>query len=350
MVRNSPLGARVATDNRNSAATRPGLAARIAVAALIGSAGALLNYVEFLRAGASHHSDFSPLWFSAIAVLHGQNPYLLVGPGKMFNVPWPLYYPTTAFVTLAPFAWFSERVASVAFVLIASSLIAFGITRDSWHRLPLFLSASFVIAARAAQLSLLVVAGLCVPAVAWVIVAKPNFSVALVSLTTSKRTLVIAVTGGTLVLALSLFLFPAWLRDWLPMVLATKQFTMPIARWGGVLVLAALLRWRRPEARLIVAMALIPQTLYWYEGLALLLVPSTLLESLILSLVSSLGFVVERVLVGWQANVAFRDVGSLMIAFLYLPATLMVLRRPNEGPIPGWLGPKAGELAARFDP
>ena len=29
--------------------------------------------------------------------------------------------------------------------------------------------------------------------------------------------------------------------------------------------------------------------------------------------------------------------GPMMVLFLYLPATLMVLRRPNEGTLPVWL-------------
>lgn len=68
----------------------------------------------------------------------------------------------------------------------------------------------------------------------------------------------------------------------------------------------------------------------------MLLAPATFRESLILSLLSGCGFLLDRLLVGNQPGAAFHDVGSLMIAFVYLPATLLVLRRPNSGKPPDW--------------
>src|SRR5215207_5028160 len=37
--------------------------------------------------------DFDQLWFAARALLAGQNPYHLVGPGRSFPWEFPLFYP-----------------------------------------------------------------------------------------------------------------------------------------------------------------------------------------------------------------------------------------------------------------
>lgn len=310
---------------------RPSPTARISVAVGIAIAAALLFYFERLREPAGH-SDFGQAWFGARTLLAGGNPYALVGPGREFNWPWPLFYPATALLLAIPFAILREIYAATAFVGVSSGLLAYSITRDGWYRLPLFLSSSFVIAARAAQWSPLMTAALSLPALGWAVAAKPNLGLALLAFAKSRRAVIVAAGGGVVLLIVSLLLLPHWPADWFHNVSTVDQFTIPITRWGGVLVLLALLRWKRPEARLIVALACIPQTAYWYETLPLLLVPATLRESLILSLASAIGFVVERALVGNQPNAAFHDVGTLMIAFVYLPATVMVLRRPNTAP------------------
>jgi hypothetical protein len=240
-----------------------------------------------------------------------------------------------------PFTWLPELLAAAAFVGVSAGLLAFAITSGGWYRLPLFLSSAFVIAVRGAQWSPLMTAALCIPALAWVLAAKPNLGLVLFAYARSSRSLKIALIGGALLVLLSLAFLPSWPVDWMSNVRSSDQFTILITRGGGVFVLLALLRWRRPEARLIVALACVPQTAYWYEALPLLLVPATFRESLSLSLVSSLGFVLERHLVGNQPDVAYQDVGTLMIASVYLPATLLVLLRPNTGELPDWIRPKA---------
>jgi hypothetical protein len=147
----------------------------------------------------------------------------------------------------------------------------------------------------------------------------------------------IGLIGGLILVLVSLVVIPSWPQSWTSNIRSVDQFTIPITRWGGVFVLLALLKWRRPEARLIVALACVPQTAYWYEALPLLLVPATFRESLMLSLFSSFGFILERFLVGFAPNVPFQDVGTLMIAFVYLPATMLVVGRPNVGEAPEWI-------------
>jgi len=305
--------------------------------------------VERLREPASH-SDFGQAWFGARAMLGGGNPYALIGPRLQFDWLWPLFYPGTTLVVSIPLVILPELYAATVFVGVSAGLLAFAVTKDGWYRLPLFLSSAFVIAVRAAQWSPLMTAALCVPALAWVVAAKPNIGIVLLAFSRSFRGVLIALLGGALLTALSLILLPGWPADWIANVRGAHQFTILLTRWGGVLVLLALFRWRRPEARLIVALACIPQTAYWYEALPLLLIPATYRESLTLSLLSAFGFLLERYLVGNQPNVAFRDVGTLMIWFLYLPATFMVLRRPNTGEAPEWISSISDRLRTAAGP
>ena len=316
-------------------AVTPTTRARISVAIGIALLSAALFFGERLREPGSH-SDFGQAWFGARALFHGTNPYSLIGPGLQFDWPWPMFYPGTTLIISMPFVILPELYAATVFVAVSAGLLAFAVTKDGWYRLPLFLSSAFVIAVRAAQWSPLMTAALCIPALAWVIAAKPNFGIVLVAFSRSSKAVMIALAGCVLLAGLSLVLLPSWPADWISNIGSAHQFTIPLGRWGGALVLLALLRWRRPEARLLVAIACIPQTAYWYEALPLLLIPATFRESLTLSLLSALGFLMERYLVENQPNVAFHDVGTLMVVFLYLPATIMVLRRPNTGEPPEW--------------
>jgi hypothetical protein len=47
--------------------------------------------------------------------------------------------------------------------------------------------------------------------------------------------------------------------------------------------------------------------------------------------------------------VSYVDItGDLMVALLYLPCLIMVLRRPNEGDVPSWAERAAGAIADRL--
>lgn len=323
------------------AATKPSSGQRILVAAAIGVAAGALTALRFVRI-AWHPSDFGMVWFGARAMLHGANPYGLVGPGLQYDFPWRVNYPATSFVIALPLSPFPEVVATFLFVAISSMLLAFAVTESGWHRLPLFLSWPFLLAALVGQWSPILSAAVLLPSLGWIVVAKPNLGLAVLASTSSARLLKIALVGGLAITAVSLALFPGWPQAWLSVVRSQHHFFAPITRIGGFAVLLALLRWRRPEARLIVALACVPQTNSWYEALPLMLVASTFKESLFLSLVSTLGYVLPPYVMTARNEVEFNSqMASLMVAICYLPATLMVLRRPNEGQVPPWIKPIA---------
>jgi hypothetical protein len=312
----------------------PSTSARMAVAAAIATAAAVLAYLEPGRAGGDP-GDLQQVWMGAVALVRGLDPYQAIGPGRTFEHDFHFLYPLPASLIILPLAALRELPAAVVFVWISTGLLAFGITADGWHRLPLFLSSAFVIAARRVQWAPLLTAAMQLPSLAWVLIAKPNIGLALLLAGRSKRVVIVAIAGGAALVLLSLLLLPTWPAGWLEAVGTARHTEAPIFQRGGFLVLLALLRWRRWEARLIVALACVPQSLFWYDVLPLLLVAQTFRESLILSLVSSLGFILDMLfLQELEALAYYRRFGALLIAIAYMPAVLLVLRRPNEGPVP----------------
>lgn len=326
----------------------PSRRARLCVAALIGTLGSMFTLAEHLRLP-DRPSDFGLAWFGARSLLKGVSPYPLVGPGRTYNWDWAeLLYPGTAMIVAMPFAILPEPAAAIAFVWISTALLAYAITAKGWDLLFLFPSAAFIVAARSAQWSPLLSAAYCTPAIAYVLAAKPNVGAALTLAAGSPRAVRNAAIGAVLLTLVSLALLPSWPRDWVIALAGSSHFSAPIMRFGGVFVLLALLRWRRPEARLIVALACVPQTGSWYEALPLLLVAATKRESQVLSIVSSLGFLTIPFIIHGQPEAEFnQQVSTIMVAFAYLPATMVVLRRPNEGDIPVWMSPLHKRLAFR---
>jgi hypothetical protein len=285
------------------------------------------------------HSDFEQSWFGASALLHGANPYALVGPGRAFEWPWRLFYPPTALVAVSPLTLFSPEFASVVFVWTSTFALALGVTATSWHRLPLFASASFVYSARLAQWSILFTAALFIPALATLVIAKPQSGFAVLISSVSRQTWKWAGVGALILLTVSLGLAPTWPAQWWESVRSATDVTPPIIWLGGPLVFLALLRWRRPEAWVILGLACVPQTIGWYGALTLLAVPRTYREACVLSLVSTMGVMITDLVTSSASTFqeSLRINGGLMIAFCYVPAVISVLRSPNQGESPVWL-------------
>ncbi|MBA3341701.1 MAG: hypothetical protein H0T48_07685 [Gemmatimonadaceae bacterium] len=317
-------------DERKYATFVTGGAPRIAVSMVVGAlAGLFLLATESQTRGAS--TDFNLTWLAAKAVLAGQNPYELIGPGKLHpEGGYPYIYPLTAAVFALPLALIPSYWATALFVSIGAGLLAFAVTKDGWRRLPLFLSMPYIIAARQGQWSPLLSAAFCIPALAGVLSAKPTLGFALLAAAGSRRTLVFAVVGGLFLTTVGLVLVPTWPLDWFQTLTATRHLRAPVLQPGGFVALLALLRWRRPEARLIALLACVPQTVGWYEVVPLFLVAVTFRETLILAILSSMPVLYE---VWYGAADGFFDFtprGFQMAAFAYMPAVALVLLRKNE--------------------
>jgi hypothetical protein len=289
--------------------------------------------------GGQGRTDFAMIWFGARAMLAGSNPYELVGPGLPFHWGFPLLYPGTALILGIPFAWLSETAAAVTFVGVSAFLFSYGITHRSWHLLPLLASHAFVQSVVAAQWSLIFTAALFLPCLAALVAVKPQSGVPVLA-TTSARGLKAAAIGSLALLIISLVLMPSWPMDWLTLVRAPTDHMRPrLVAMGGFLVLLLLTRWRRPEAWLIITLACLPQTLASYSLLMLLTVASTFRQAAALAMISTLGSAADPYLVpaAPTAEELYGLLANVEVATAYLPATLLVLRRPNSGDGPAWL-------------
>ena len=289
-------------------------------------------------------SDLDQVWGGTRALLDGANPYTAVGPhGKYMLWGFPLYYPLPALLAFVPFAWLPLLAARACFVGVSAGLLAYGVGRHAPDQWPLFLSGGYLMAVTAAQWEPLATAAVLLPWLGWAYVAKPTVGAAL----WAARPRLAPVIGGLLLVAASLIVRPSWPQDWLVNIRTSPHFHAPIQHAGGVLVLLALTRWRRPEARLLVALACVPHTTLVYEALPLFLVARNLRESLYFCVASFLVVVAPLVFTDFLHPVTLRihATGQLLVLLMYLPATLLVLRRANEGPVPAPLDRLAWRLS-----
>jgi hypothetical protein len=316
----------------------PTRAQRIIVAICLATFAATLTASVYAH-WTGYHSDFALSWFGATSLIHHVDPYPLVGPGRFYEWRWPLLYPATAFAAALPFALLSEQAASVTFVWIAAFLLSYGMTRHSWHLVPLFASYSFASSAWLAQWSLIFTAALFLPWLGFLTVAKPQTGIPVLAESNSRVTLLSALIGGAVLIAVSLFLLPSWPREWWALARVAGNVRPPIGRFGGILVLLVLLRWRRREAWLVLAMAVMPATWGWYNALMLLTIAKTYREACVLSLMSTAGGTLGGYFIPPVRTMDEFDrfAGAVLVATAYLPAVFVVLRRPNEGELPAWL-------------
>jgi len=328
----------------------PGRSARLAIATGIALAAAVYVWA-YARANTDFVSDFDQLWAAARALWAGQDPYQVVGPRGSFLWKWPLYYPLPAVVLVAPIGLVPVVVARIIFAGLSAGLFAFAITRDGYGRLPLLLSISFVTAVELVQWSPLLTAAMLLPALAWIGVAKPNLGVAMAAYAMSPRVIGIMAAGAALLLAVSFAIQPGWVAPWLANVRSAPHFVAPIMRPAGFLLLATLLRWRRPEARLLAALACVPQTPTFYDHVLVFVVARTTLQSLVLAVMTLVVYFAVAFASPFDTFQQWGDfVANATLAFIYAPAAIMVLRRPNDGPVPAFLERALARLRARSQP
>ncbi|HEY8165705.1 MAG TPA: hypothetical protein VIF83_09155 [Gemmatimonadaceae bacterium] len=310
---------------------KPPLRLRLMIAVAVASAAAFLSYLEPLRKGGDE-GDFNMIRFGAKTIIEHGDPYQLVGPGRVYNKDFALLYPATALVVALPFGLLSEQASAIVFMWLSVFALAFALTADGLYRTPLFLSSAFVIAARRGQWTPVFTAAMLLPNLAWIYVCKPNIGIALLASSSTWRAVKTVILGGGIIVVVSLILLPSWPREWLNLVSTGHHGLAPITQRFGFVIALALLRWRRPEARLLLALGCVPHTPSWYHVLPLLLIPSSFRESLILSLLISSGFVYELFSPITATNImdVYHRVSNDMILFAYLPALIMILRRPNE--------------------
>jgi hypothetical protein len=243
-----------------------------------------------LMARPGYSPDFFHFWSAARTLLAGGDPYLSIPSGPLNPGHDPALYPLPAYLLLIPVAWLPLPVAGAIFMAVSAGLLSWGVARSGAARLPILLSAPFLLALSLGQWSPLMIAAALIPAVGLVLPAKPNLGL---GVWVARPLLLPAILGAVLVL-LSVAIMPGWPREWLANISGREEKFIPLLRPGGFLLLLALLAIRRPEGRLLLVMSVVPQALFFYDQLLLWLIPRTLRQSTVLSLSSLVLFL------GWR--------------------------------------------------
>jgi hypothetical protein len=288
--------------------------------------------VAYAFHGSPPNGDFWRPWLGAKALLSGTTPYGLFSPTGPYAHEFPDLYPLVASVPLLPLMFLPFDLAAGAFSGISAALLAWAITAKNFNRLPIFLSLPTVIALYSSQWSVIYSAAFILPVLSFLYIAKPTIGLGMLAARANRRGIISFAIGASVMLALSLIIAPGWVGEWITTVRAhSGHMIAPVLQPGGFIALLALLRWKRPEARLIVALALVPQNIAWYDSVPLLLVPLTLMESLVSTVLMSIPIILEVLTKGGSDGVVdFWPRGYELAIFAYLPAVVAVLRRPNS--------------------
>lgn len=296
---------------------------RVTIALAIGGAAFALSLLYMSRRG--YFGDFFYPWFAARLLLQGHSPYVALPGTTEAPISAPFVYPLPTVLATTPFAGVTMPLAAAIFFGTSAALLAYGLTRDGYHRLALLASAPFISAATQAQWSPLICAAALLPSLGFLVVLKPNLGLAVAAYRPSWRMIVPA----ALIVTVSVAVWPWWPAQWLHNVSRLPIHGSPIREPGGFLVLAALVYWRLPEARLLVAMACVPQLLFWNDQLPLLLVARTRRESLAVVAASLAGYMAWQLLYG--AGPRYGPMAApFIMASVYLPALLLVLKHGKE--------------------
>lgn len=307
---------------------------RIVLALVVGVCGGLLAWYSLHRPGFDGDIEY-PLR-GARLVLQGIDPYAITRwDGRDLYGGAHLFYPPWTLVALLPLVWLPAPVAGGILFGTASAVLAYLLTRDGVWRAHVFLSGSFVIAASLAQWAPLLMIAALLPAAGVLWLLKPSVGLAAFAARPSWRTGI----ASAVIVAVVLLLVPRWVSEWLTSGAGSVQHIAPVRlwQWGGPLLLLAALRWRTPGGRLLLVLAVVPQFLFFYDQMLLWLVPRTRRESLALTMANQAGVVLW---IAWSIFIggAYQQLARpFVMLFCYLPALVLVLRQPNEGPVPAWL-------------
>ena len=150
---------------------------------------------------------------------------------------------------------------------------------------------------------------------------------------------------------LSLALLPSWPVIWFHSVFddpGVSHYRVPLFVSLGPLLLLAIARMPRADARLLLAIALVPQVFTFYDQLPVMLVARTRRESLLLAACSLIGWAAWRS--GWEVTFLRSYTPPLaehwVTLSVFLPALAMVLLRSHRAHADSGWAVGAGEPAA----
>jgi hypothetical protein len=242
---------------------------------------------------------------------------------------------------VAPLAWLSLPLAGGIFAGVGTACLAWALMEFGFASLSAFASVCIWSAVWTTQWSPLLSASIVLSPLAFFLVAKPTVGLAYWIARPSWW----GVAGAVALTALAFALDPQWITQWRNAVdraLAIAQhgfpYRAPVLMPGGVVILAVLTRWRRTEARLLAALACIPHTTLPYELVPLFLIPRGWRQCGVLVLLShGMWWLVTYDPLPRDFYRTVIEYTRTAVPMMYLPCTLMILRRKNEGRIPAWL-------------
>jgi hypothetical protein len=206
-----------------------------------------------------------------------------------------------------------------------------------WRR-AVFVSGAWMFAVIAGQWAPLFLAATFLPQLAWAAVAKPTSGLAAVAGTSRWRRLGPAAVAGASLVAISLAVMPSWPLAWWRATQSASHVRPLVSSALGLPLLAAGARWRRPEARLLLAIALLPQNPGIYETVLLFAIPKNGFQAAYFVLASWAVAILAPAASSFGDFAQFADaMRSILLLTMYLPALAMVLVRSNEGDLPAWL-------------
>jgi hypothetical protein len=286
---------------------------RIAVAAVVGLASGTFCWF-LLKSLHQHAGDFHWALHLAERLIARQNPY---------DTPLEQYPLPAAFVAL-PFLRLPPEVAAGLFCGISSALLAFGLTREGYGRLRVFLAFPFWAGVLTAQWPAIIAASAFFPILLPVTMMKPQVGLPVFLTRLSRRGLLACL----FVAGLSLVVLPQWPLLWLRQTHYYDHF-IPLFVFPGPLLFLALLRYRDRDAWLLLLAALMPQR-WFFDSFTLWLIPKSRREILLTASISW-GSGIWR----WYHQPAnFTEVGRAAVIFLYLPMLIVLLFRSGSTPAP----------------
>jgi hypothetical protein len=303
---------------RDDEHTIPEWRLRLAVALLLGIASAA--YCTWSISKARVPSDFEFWWRAARALLEGGDPYQRLENTSSWPLPDRLFYPLPALLLTVPVAWMPLPLAAGAMLGSASGVLAWALSRDGFGRLWLFATPSFVMALKVGQWSPVLTLAALVPAFGCLAAIKPTLGLGALFYRLDWR----AFAGAALLAIASIAILPAWPREWLANLHHVTSHPPPIATPLGVVLILAVFRWRTPEGRFLLAMACVPQLLFFADQLPVYLVARTRTQMATLALCGT---------VAWLAWFVQLKTGDLYVTMaapyvtigVYAPALLLVL-------------------------
>jgi hypothetical protein len=279
-----------------------------------------------------YSTDFDQIYWAADAMIRGYDTYERIADiNRQAGVPWSLLYPMPAVVAGSLVRWMPLEIARAAVAAVSAGALAWFLTGrpGQW---PVLLSGAMRSSVSLVQFTPFLACAAVTPWFGWAIACKPQSGLAvLASVRTRYHAAVACGVAGALVLA-SFIAAPGWLAGWLEAISGAHYLKPWLMRPGGVVLLLAALRWRRPEARWLLVTACIPSTANIYEALPLLVLGAWTRKELlvlgILSHVADIGGYIIRANETYPALVQAHGVTVLWL--FYVPTLLLILRRPNE--------------------